>query len=195
MFLYNCADFCADKLIQHTNISLSRKPVFRYGFELTISTLSSILSVLTLSLLINATLETVVFLVTYIGFRLYCGGYHAKTYARCFLITNLIYLTVLTFSRILSNWENLWIILFGIAATNIVILAWAPIKNKNHPLSEERYHKNKRIARTLLMVYDLVSILLFVFQNALIFIFSVSGAAVAVLMIIPKIMKWRESNV
>lgn len=195
MFLYNCADFCADKLIQHTNISLSHKPVFRYGFELTISTLSSILSVLILSLLINATLETLVFLVSYIGFRLYCGGYHAKTYVRCFLITNLTYLTVLTFSRILSNWENLWIILLGIAATNIVILAWAPIKNKNHPLSEERYHKNKRIARTLLMVYDLVSILLLVFQNALIFIFSVSGAAVAVLMIIPKIMKWRESNV
>ena len=55
MSLYHCADFCAEKLIQHTNIPSSHKPVFRYGIELTISTLSSILSVLFLSLLLNAT--------------------------------------------------------------------------------------------------------------------------------------------
>ena len=87
MSLYHCADFCAEKLIQHTNTPSSHKPVFRYGIELTISTLSSILSILILSLLMNATTETIVFLTTYMCLRVWCGGYHAKTYARCFLST------------------------------------------------------------------------------------------------------------
>ena len=64
-----------------------------------------------------------------------------------------------------------------------------------HPLSEERYHRNKRIARTLLLIYDFVFVLFSVFQHKLIFIFSVSGAAVAALMIIPILKQWREKDV
>lgn len=195
MSLYHCADFCAEKLIQHTNTPSSHKPVFRYGIELTISTLSSILSILILSLLMNATTETIVFLTTYMCLRVWCGGYHAKTYARCFLSTNLTYLAVFAISKILPTLESVWPPLIMLFAANTVILAWAPVKNKNHPLSEERYYQNKRIARILLLVYDLVFILFFVFQNTLMFIFSVSGAAVAALMIIPILKQWREKDV
>lgn len=106
MSLYHCADFCAEKLIQHTNTPSSHKPVFRYGIELTISTLSSILSVLFLSLLLNATIETIVFLIAYMSLRIWSGGYHAKTYARCFLSTNLTYLAVYVISRILLTLES-----------------------------------------------------------------------------------------
>ena len=81
MSLYHCADFCAEKLIQHTNTPSSHKPVFRYGIELTISTLSSILSVLFLSLLLNATIETIVFLIAYMSLRIWSGGYHAGVFS------------------------------------------------------------------------------------------------------------------
>ena len=195
MSLYHCADFCAEKLIQHTNTPSSHKPVFRYGFELTISTLSSILSVLFLSLLLNATIETIVFLIAYMSLRIWSGGYHAKTYARCFLSTNLTYLAVYAISRILLTLESVWPPLILLFAANIVIFTWAPIKNKNHPLSEKRYQHNKKIVRIQLFVYNLVFVVFFIFLNKLIFIFSVSGAAVAALMIIPMLKQWREKDV
>ena len=195
MSLYHCADFCAEKLIQHTNTPSSHKPVFRYGIELTISTLSSILSVLFLSLLLNATIETIVFLIAYMSLRIWSGGYHAKTYARCFLSTNLTYLAVYAISRILLTLESVWPPLILFFAANTVIFVWAPVRNEHHPLSEERYHRNKRIARTLLLIYDFVFVLFSVFQHKLIFIFSVSGAAVAALMIIPILKQWREKDV
>lgn len=195
MSLYHCADFCAEKLIQHTNIPSSHKPVFRYGIELTISTLSSILSVLFLSLLLNATIETIVFLIAYMSLRIWSGGYHAKTYARCFLSTNLTYLAVLAFARILPALKSVWPSLILLFAANTVIFLWAPVRNEHHPLSKERYRRNKRIARTLLLIYDFVFILFFVFQNKLLFIFSVSVAAVAALMIVPILKQWREKDV
>lgn len=195
MSLYHCADFCAEKLIQHTNTPSSHKPVFRYGIELTISTLSSILSVLFLSLLLNATIETIVFLIAYMSLRIWSGGYHAKTYARCFLSTNLTYLAVYAISRILLTLESVWPPLILLFAANIVIFTWAPVKNKNHPLSEKRYQQNKKIARIRLFVYNLVFVVFFIFLNKLIFIFSVSGAAVAALMIIPMLKQWREKDV
>lgn len=195
MSLYHCADFCAEKLIQHTNIPSSHKPVFRYGIELTISTLSSILSVLFLSLLLNATIETIVFLIAYMSLRIWSGGYHAKTYARCFLSTNLTYLAVYVISRILLTLESVWPPFILLFAANIVIFTWAPVKNKNHPLSEKRYQQNKKIARIQLFVYNLVFVVFFIFLNKLIFIFSVSGAAVAALMIIPMLKQWREKDV
>ena len=169
MSLYHCADFCAEKLIQHTNTPSSHKPVFRYGIELTISTLSSILSVLFLSLLLNATIETIVFLIAYMSLRIWSGGYHAL--------------------------ESVWPPLILLFAANIVIFTWAPVKNKNHPLSEKRYQQNKKIARIQLFVYNLVFVVFFIFLNKLIFIFSVSGAAVAALMIIPMLKQWREKDV
>ena len=169
MSLYHCADFCAEKLIQHTNTPSSHKPVFRYGIELTISTLSSILSVLFLSLLLNATIETIVFLIAYMSLRIWSGGYHAKTYARCFLSTNLTYLAVYVISRILLTLESVWPPLILLFAANIVIFTWAPVKNKNHPLSEKRYQQNKKIARIQLFVYNLVFVVFFIFLNKLIF--------------------------
>lgn len=195
MSLYHCADFCAEKLIQHTNTPSSHKPVFRYGIELTLSTLSSILSVLFLSLLFDAIVETVVFLTVYMSLRIWSGGYHAKTYARCFLSTNLTYLAVFAFSRMLPALESVWPSLFLLFAANIVIFVRAPVRNEHHPLSEERYRRNRRIARTLLLIYDFVFVLLLIFQNKLIFIFSASEAAVAALMIIPMLKQWREKDV
>ena len=162
---------------------------------MTISTLSSILSVLFLSLLLNATIETIVFLIAYMSLRIWSGGYHAKTYARCFLSTNLTYLAVFAFSRMLPALESVWPSLILLFAANTVIFVRAPVRNKHHPLSEERYRRNRRIARTLLLIYDFVFVLFLIFQNKLIFIFSASEAAVAALMIIPKIKKWREKDV
>ena len=99
MLLNKCANACADKLLERCSIPVSRKPVFVYGFELTFSTLSSFCSVLILSAVFQSLAQGALFLATYFCLRLFCGGYHAKTYAQCFLSTNATFLAVLELCR------------------------------------------------------------------------------------------------
>ena len=48
-----CASSCTDFLMRHTNITSSRRPIYLYGFELLLSTLTSALSILFVSVLFN----------------------------------------------------------------------------------------------------------------------------------------------
>lgn len=48
-----CASSCTDFLMHHTNIASFRRPIYLYGLELLLSTLTSALSILLVSVLFN----------------------------------------------------------------------------------------------------------------------------------------------
>ena len=92
MTLHLTATKMAEYIMERANISKQRKAVFIYGCELTLSTIASVLSIIILSIFLNAIYSSFVFLLVFIGIRLFAGGYHAKTYSHCFLLTNFVYL-------------------------------------------------------------------------------------------------------
>ena len=49
--LHSCAEYLTHTLYRHCPLSEEKRPVFVYGFELSLSTLSSILSIILLSIL------------------------------------------------------------------------------------------------------------------------------------------------
>lgn len=59
---------------------------YRYGIEISISSLLNIILVLLVGLLIGHLLESVVYLILFILIRSFTGGYHADTYFRCNLL-------------------------------------------------------------------------------------------------------------
>ena len=195
MLLNKCANACADKLLERCSIPVSRKPVFVYGFELTFSTLSSFCSVLILSAVFQSPAQGALFLATYFCLRLFCGGYHAKTYAQCFLSTNATFLAVLLLARLFPLLHMPWLLFLPVVPANVLIFAWAPVKNAHHPLSEGRRRRNRNIARALAILFDLLCAALYVLSpDFLLPMFSLSGAAVAALMIQPKIQEGRNAH-
>lgn len=60
----------------------SKRDVYVYGFELLISTLSSVCSVLVAALVLNRFFNGITFLLIYICFRMVCGGYHVRVDTR-----------------------------------------------------------------------------------------------------------------
>lgn len=48
--LHSCAEYLTHTLYRHCPLSEEKRPVFVYGFELSLSTLSSILSIILLSI-------------------------------------------------------------------------------------------------------------------------------------------------
>ena len=88
--LHSCAEYLTHTLYRHCPLSEEKRPVFVYGFELSLSTLSSILSIILLSIIFKNVYFSLLFLYIFFFLRLFSGGYHAPTYSRCFILTNAI---------------------------------------------------------------------------------------------------------
>ncbi len=192
-----CAVWLTNKLYRHCSLEENRRPVYIYGFELFLSTSSSMISILLISTLFFGSFSGCLFLAVFITLRLFSGGYHAETYGRCFILTNCVFLLSAAFSRLVCLFipdgisRPACIALTIIAG--IIIFLLSPIRNQNHPLSETRYKKNQKTARILACVFCCTSIWCLTFEKVYYHsvLLSVTLAAVAVMMIIPKLNERR----
>lgn len=194
--LNRCAVYCTEWLGRHCPISEEEKPIYIYGFELSISTLSSLASILLFSLIIGHISYALFFLLFFFTMRLFCGGYHASTYARCFIITNSIFLSTVALTEIVIklNLITLMPILFGVSA--VIVFIFSPIKNENHPCSEKTFLKNRKISRFLSCSYLLLYMIMFFFLNSehILVNSAWSFIWVSVMIIIEKISQRKEGR-
>lgn len=192
--LHHCAESLTDFLYRHAAISPQKRPVYVYGIELTLSTSASFLSIIFFSLLFSSPLSSFVFLFVFVSLRSFSGGYHAKTYRSCFLITNGTYLASFALAKLLYLSR---VVVFGralILLSLALIWIWAPITNRHHPLSPRAIRKNRWICRCLMLAETGLIVLLYVnWGNLGLFsCFAASITAVAVMMGISKIKERRR---
>ena len=163
--LNRCACYCVKKLEKYYPIASDDRDVYIYGFEILFSTLFSLSSVTILSLLLGHIGYALFFLLFFFSLRLFCGGYHASTYAKCFIITNLTFLSTVAYTCLimLAKLSFIMPVLFLVSA--VIIWIFAPVQNENHPCSEKTLRKNKIISRSLVCLYSLVYILIFVLAS------------------------------
>lgn len=78
------------------------KDYYRYGIEITISSLINILLIIIIGIVSGNALESIVFLACFIPLRQFTGGFHAKTYFLCnlsFAVSFIILLIVYKFTN------------------------------------------------------------------------------------------------
>ena len=92
--LENIASRLTDQLYLHCPLDQRKKVIYTYGIQLSLSTLASMCSIVLLGILLGDAPSAFLFLGVFFFLRLFGGGYHAPTYARCFLLTNSVYLAV-----------------------------------------------------------------------------------------------------
>ena len=140
----------------------SDQEVFIYGCQLIISSFCSISSILLLSFFINITYG-ILFLLFFFPIRLFCGGFHASSYIKCFLCTNTIFIMTLFCSLSLVDCNKY--ILVGICCYFFYyILTNAPIIHANNPLSESEARRNKLHTKKVIII-ELIIINLFLIFN------------------------------
>ena len=188
--LYECATKLTDSLCRRYPLEKSRRSVFVYGFELLISTSLGVLSVMLFSVLLASLASAITFLFVFMALRSFSGGLHAKTYARCFILTNFTFFSVLGISTLISTLSLLpaqLLCSFFVAMSVLVIFLLAPVRNKHHHLSEIRYVCNKKISRSLAVLIGAVTLLFLLIAplSQITQVAAVTMAAVAVMMIIP----------
>lgn len=196
MMINKLSSLISSKFVEHNIISKSVKDVYRYGIEITISSIIGFVITCLIGLLFRMLMQTMLFYVIFILLRSMTGGYHAKTYLKCNFIFSIITLFIVTFSKAAYEMQISFGILTLLFLPSIAIFIWiAPVENVNKPIKAEKrvYWKSISIVTSVLLY--LLSLLLYKSQHTLeATVFVITIFSVSVLCMIPIIQKGGKSN-
>lgn len=186
---------CLVRLLEkYYALSDKERPVYIYGFELLLSTLSSMITIISISIIVGNPSYAMFFMLFFFSLRLFTGGCHANTYLKCFITTNIIFTSTILLTKLALFLEFKWIFPILVTISTAIVWIFSPIKNNNHPCSDETYIKNKTKARFLSSVYSLIFICLYSFTSF--DDIAINSAwhliMVSVMIIIEKIRTYRE---
>lgn len=159
--LNTIAVFFTSVLVNNGVVKEERSAVLIYGFQLFISTASSLLSILLISLFTGNIEYGILYLAVFMLLRITANGFHARTYGGCFLLTNGLFLLYLEFVNfypyIIPLFLNKLLLLF------CCIFIWikAPVEHPNHKLSFKNRKKNQLAARIIIGIDVLFIFLLY----------------------------------
>ncbi len=192
--LYACATALAECLCKNYSVDEKQKGIYIYGFQLFLSSSAVMVSIFILSCLLKSISTSFIFSLIFVSIRLFSGGYHAKTYGRCFLLSNSVYLLCFFSARSIQEHQLSFLCPILTILSFTVIFCLTPITHRNHPLSTETLQKNKLISRVLVLGGSLCVLATYPFSRDSLFVrmASVTLTAAAVMMIVPKFWKGGE---
>lgn len=138
---------------------------YKYGLEITISTILNVLLVLLVGIATQHLIESIVFLFTFILLRVYAGGYHANTYFRCNLLMCGSFLTLVLIYDFLSNRISFLFVIVSLLLFFSVTIVFCPVEHINKPINSERKRKKmKNITIILGLIFSIISSIL-IYKN------------------------------
>ena len=155
---------CVNFLAHQGVLKKDEQEIYEYGLMIALSTFFCLLSIFIFSVLLGHLEYFFSFLIFFFSLRLFCGGYHAQTYRKCFIITNLLFFCNVGLTAIVSKLNLHWIVIIPIVCSFLIIFRFAPIINRNHPLTAYTYRKNKYISMVLSVCCLIILGLLYVFE-------------------------------
>lgn len=134
--------------IKKGKIEEDDRETYEYSFEIVISNIVNLLIMLVGALITKRYWETALFTFSFLLFRKFFGGYHAKTHIGCISILILMYLTMIFMLKL--DIRTLSIIAMIVCTVSIIpVLLLSPVSHPNNPID-----KNKA------KLYNIVSIVI-----------------------------------
>lgn len=123
--LFKTSNYLTNYFIENHIVSPQKKEIFIYGFQLILSTLSSMFTILLISAVFNISYG-IIFLLFFMPIRFCAGGFHASTYHKCFVYTNGVFITMLIFSKIVYMYSKRLIFRYDRKIPDYFSVAGAP---------------------------------------------------------------------
>ena len=134
--------------------------IYIYGFELFYSTIFIISTIIIVGFVFNTPITSFIFLLYFYPLRLFSGGFHCRTYIRCYLCTNCIFIMVLLLINVLPDSIHCFLCILLPILSTVYLLLNAPVVNQNQPLSQIQMTKNKK-KMILILILECCIILFF----------------------------------
>jgi accessory gene regulator B len=189
--MYELAYYMSDQLVKRKIVEEDMVDVYRYGLEILLTSSLTSLCILLIAILLRSWMYGIFYLILTIPLRITAGGYHAKTYRKCFLISNLAYIAVYVTANLLHKLELPMFAWLSILYVSVFyIFKKAPIQNSRQPLSPDTLKKNKRKASIYLLLDSIIftSLLVF-FPTSTVVKFCILAILSVAILIIPTQMK------
>lgn len=152
----------ADYLFYREVIDINKYDIYRYGFEMIISTIIGVILILMCGILTNSLCHAIVFYGLFVIIRMNTGGYHANSHVVCkmtlcgsFLITDYI-------SKLMFSIFDLKILLIFVLLNFISVVVIAPVECIKKPISKYIRYKNKIVSIILYLFLTMLSICLYI---------------------------------
>lgn len=181
MMISKLAEKAAHYYVDKNLIEESQIMIYKYGFELLISTLVSMIAIACISIGLGISIGSFVFLLAFIPLRQTAGGYHAKHHWSCILGFAFIFLL----SSITLNYMNpaylLHYSLIAVMISSILVWSFAPVEASNKPLKAHAKEKQRKRSITLSNLNLTIVLLAYAFHNIPINLlaFYATGALIA----------------
>ncbi len=170
--------------------------IYVYGFELLLSSLIETGAIILTGCLFGKFLETILFLLSFSSIRFFSGGYHAKSYLRCFIVTLISYFLILLMTDTLSYLSPNYIALIAfviIIYSLILFIKICPVRSNGKTIFNPQ--KQKMLSIIVLCINMILAIaLLIIYQNIILIIVLPTVFIVDALIIIEKINQGVEKN-
>lgn len=175
---------------RNTEIPPEMTDVYRYGIEITISSILNIVLILACSLIVQNIWAGIVYLFVFIFLRTFSGGYHATTYFRCNLTFVITFAVTYFLFRVLVFYNSPIPICEVISLLHLIpIILFSPVPNKHKPLLD----KQKRISHILSLIIasalSLIGIILVVLEIEIGAMIILTVTMVSVLIIIETVLQ------
>lgn len=187
--LKTLAEIVTSNLYKREIIEKEKTAVYIYGIELFFSTMTNVLSILIISLIVNKVYLGIIFILYFMPIRLFCGGYHAKTFASCFIITNSLFIIIALVSLEPYFIDiKLMISIFLYFFSLFYIYFNAPILHGDQKIKPEKIIKNRKGAKTIIIIEIFIFIIMLITKvnQVLVLMTILTTFAVAIMMVISK---------
>lgn len=177
------AERITNSLVTSEIVPADDRELYIYGFHQGFILLINILTMCLIGYLCGMLKESVMFFLAYMPLRSYAGGYHAKTPFRCYMISILMMIAVLSLMRIPFWTTPAMAVTTILAAVAIFILS--PVEDMNKPLDlKEKSVYKKRAVFILCSLIALELFFSFIGQHSLSICIAVVLATSALMLMI-----------
>ncbi len=171
-------------LIKREVVNQDEKDIYKYGYEILISSIIGILLVLILGLITNSLIVSMIFIAVFCSLRFKCGGYHADSYVACNLVFTTVFIIVLLIEKFSEKVLISSAILFMIYLMGFLVMyMYAPVENRNKPLDEDEKKKGRRESYILYIVWSVIAGILYKYNYNIMVTLTATILMVVVLML------------
>lgn len=183
---------CRDKIIEEEKVESCT-----YGIQITIANLINFVIAFSIGLITGSLTKIALFYTIFVSLRFFCGGYHAKSYSRCFFlfaVTCLFYLAMLNGILIYIG-NEFWLFIVAVILLGNCILTKAPIEHTNRPFTAEERKLFRKRSIQLFLLWSVVGFVLWIWQLEDLFIGLICVfLIVSIYMLIERREKHEEKN-
>ena len=172
------------------------RAVYEYGFQITIANITNALIVLLIGLVTHSIVRVLIFYTVFLSMRMICGGFHAKTYTRCFCLfgTTCLLCTVASYG-VMEFTNVLSAAVISAVLQGMCLYQMAPVENENHPLSKAEKKKFRSYSMIVFVFWVLIMFLMYTNKYYMIAaVISVTLLSVSILMLIAKQKRGGETD-